>query len=255
MLPREHGAYGQLLFPLATALAIGRPGVAAWCLAAAAAGVFVAHEPLLVLTGQRGARAARELRGGAWRWFAVAASASVCFGVAAVVTMPPAARQALVVPVLGAIVVASFVVAHREHTTAGEMASAVGLSSIALPVSLSAGASLRGSLTCALVFALVFVVATLCVRAMIVWTRHPLGRGTRAGGAAIAVAALAALAWLARSGLAAPIAPWAAAPACLVGFVVAVAAPSPRHVRTIGWLLVGATTLTAAILFVGLRES
>ena len=57
MLPREHGAYGQLLLPVLTAMAMGRPTLAAVALAASAAAAFVAHEPLMVLIGRRGARA------------------------------------------------------------------------------------------------------------------------------------------------------------------------------------------------------
>jgi hypothetical protein len=57
LVPREHGAYGQLAMPLLTALAIGRPGISALALTAAVVLAFVAHEPLLVAVGQRGPRA------------------------------------------------------------------------------------------------------------------------------------------------------------------------------------------------------
>src|SRR5205823_6340503 len=70
LLPKEHGAYGQLLFPLITAMAVGRPGVAAWSFAAAAVCAFLAHEPLLLLLGQRGPCARRERQDDAVRWFA-----------------------------------------------------------------------------------------------------------------------------------------------------------------------------------------
>ncbi|MCX5731351.1 MAG: YwiC-like family protein, partial [Deltaproteobacteria bacterium] len=36
LLPREHGAYGQIVMPLLCGLALGRPGAAAWLLAAGA---------------------------------------------------------------------------------------------------------------------------------------------------------------------------------------------------------------------------
>lgn len=61
LMPREHGAYGQLALPLLTALFSGRPTAAAFLYAAAAVFAFFAHEPLLVLLGQRGSRAFREL--------------------------------------------------------------------------------------------------------------------------------------------------------------------------------------------------
>jgi len=54
MIPREHGAYGQLLFPLATALLIARPTAAALAIAGVAVTVFLLHEWLLVMIGGRG---------------------------------------------------------------------------------------------------------------------------------------------------------------------------------------------------------
>jgi hypothetical protein len=99
MLPREHGAYGQLLFPLATALAIGRPGWPAVALALAAIAVFLAHEPLLVLVGQRGLRAARERGSEARRWLAAFAGAAVVCGAAALAGLPAEARVALLLPI------------------------------------------------------------------------------------------------------------------------------------------------------------
>ncbi|PWT82253.1 MAG: hypothetical protein C5B57_08975 [Blastocatellia bacterium] len=50
MLPREHGVYGQMLFPLATALLVGRPTVPAFALVAAGVFAFLAHESLLVVS-------------------------------------------------------------------------------------------------------------------------------------------------------------------------------------------------------------
>ena len=61
LMPREHGAYGQLALPLLTALFSGRPTAAAFLYSTAAVFAFFAHEPLLVLLGQRGSRAFREL--------------------------------------------------------------------------------------------------------------------------------------------------------------------------------------------------
>src|SRR3990172_9353096 len=52
LVPREHGAYGQLAMPLLTALAIGRPGLASVTLSASVVLAFVAHESLLVVLGR-----------------------------------------------------------------------------------------------------------------------------------------------------------------------------------------------------------
>ncbi len=45
LAPREHGAYGQLGFPLLTALCIAVPRLPGILFAAAAAALLLAHEP------------------------------------------------------------------------------------------------------------------------------------------------------------------------------------------------------------------
>src|SRR5512138_3779118 len=74
MLPHEHGAWGQLAMPLLTAFAIGRPTAAALALAAAVVLAFLAHEPAIVLLGQRGRRARDEDGDRARRWLATSAA-------------------------------------------------------------------------------------------------------------------------------------------------------------------------------------
>ncbi|MFW5947417.1 MAG: YwiC-like family protein, partial [Gemmatimonadota bacterium] len=56
LMPREHGAYAQLGFPLVTGLVYsgGQPGAVAFAVAAVA--FFLLHEPLAVRSGARGAR-------------------------------------------------------------------------------------------------------------------------------------------------------------------------------------------------------
>ena len=61
MAPREHGAYGQLFAPIGAALFPVTFRWRAWLLAQQGCARFYAHEPWLILNGQRGRRAAREL--------------------------------------------------------------------------------------------------------------------------------------------------------------------------------------------------
>jgi len=110
MLPREHGAYGQLLFPLVTPLAAGRPGLAALLLTMTAVCAFLAHEPLLVLAGRRGARSAREDRTRALRWFTMFAVPATCCGLIAIAFAAPSVRIALVAPALLAVIVVALIV-------------------------------------------------------------------------------------------------------------------------------------------------
>ena len=253
MLPREHGAYGQLLFPLLTALAIGRPGVAALTLSAAAIFAFLAHEPLLVLLGQRGRRAAREQRTRAWRWFAAWVVAALACAATAIASMPVGARIGLSIPGGLALVLLIVIAARHERTTAGEILTALTLSSLAYPIALAAQAPSRAAVTSALAFATAFVAATLSVRAVIMCTRRPPAAVPRiVAGLALVVATLG-LAVLWRLGFAAGVGVWAALPVCGVGFVLVLAPPSATRLRVVGWTLVTATAATAIILMAGLR--
>lgn len=253
MFPKEHGAYGQLLFPLVTALAVGHPRGAALLLSAAAVCAFLAHEPLLVLLGQRGSRAAREQRTRAAAWFGALAAAAAACGLTAIALAPADVRLALVVPAALAAVLALVILAQHEHTTFGEVLSALTLSSLALPIARAAEASMASAVTCAAVFAAAFVSATMCVRAVIAHTRRPPAAGSRAIGALVSAASVGALWTMASTGVAKAAAPWAALPVCALGCLLALAPPSARHLRTIGWALVATTTATAVLLVMMLR--
>src|SRR4051812_9461537 len=55
LLPREHGAYAELLLPLTAALCIA-PSSAGFAWALGASTLFLLHDPVLVLLGHRGQR-------------------------------------------------------------------------------------------------------------------------------------------------------------------------------------------------------
>ena len=253
MLPREHGAYGQLLFPLATVLAISRPGGVAIALAAAAVCVFLAHEPLLVLLGARGLRAARDERATAWRWITCLGAVAIGLGVFAASRATEPVRLALLMPAALAVVLAAAIFSRRERTIAGEMLSALTLVSICLPVGLAADVPDVILLTCVSVYACCFVCATACVHAVITHARHPPATAMRLVAVAGIACAIGALIWLATRGTLAPVAPWAATPVCAAAGVLAILPPRATRLRAVGWLLVGSSLATATILVVALR--
>src|SRR6266540_2736363 len=113
LLPREHGAWGQLAMPLATGLALGRPGAAALLLVAGIVLAFLAHEPLLVVLGQRGRRVKEALGARAARRLAALGAAAVVCGVTALLLASPAARLAALAPAALALPVAPLVAATR----------------------------------------------------------------------------------------------------------------------------------------------
>lgn len=253
MIPHEHGAYGQLAFPLVTALAVGRPGVAAAAFVAACVSAFLAHEPLLVLLGQRGGRAARERRTAAIGWLAVWGAIAIVTGIAAFATMPEPARHATVVPIVGAAVLAALIARGGERTTTGELLTAATLASLALPAAAAAYARPFAAHTCAAVFAASFAVVTLSVRAVIAARRLGDAPGARRIAGTSALVAIAALTGLAVNGVISRAGPWAALPSCAVGVWLVTALPSTRHLRTVGWLLVAASASAVVILVPALR--
>ena len=141
MLPHEHGAWGQLAMPLLTALAIGRPGAASLLLTTAVVLAFVAHEPLLVLLGQRGQRARKEDGPRAGRWLGALAALAAVTGLLGIAVAPAAARLALLLPAALAALVGWLVSRKLEKTVAGEIAVAAALASAGYAVALAGGAT------------------------------------------------------------------------------------------------------------------
>jgi hypothetical protein len=257
MLPREHGAYGQLLLPLATSLAISDVQVSSILTATAALAAFVAHEPLVVLLGDRGARARREHGRRAISWLGVSGGLAIAAGLAAVAWAPPQVRWLFAVPLAPAAVLAALLVTGREKSAIGEIASAIAFASVSVPIiAVAASSPLRGFVV-AFTFACLFIVSTLGVRIVVLRTRgggNPSAvRATRIQLAAalvvIAIGIPVAALWEATMGLAA----LAILPGVAVAVTLAFRPPSARRLRTVGWTLLSTTAFLAVTLVATLR--
>jgi YwiC-like protein len=252
LLPREHGAWGQLALPLACALALGRPGPAAILLALAVVLAFVCHEPLVVVLGQRGRRLQGALDRPARRRLAAAGGLALAAGLTGLLLSPPARLAVLPAAILGAASL-GLVLARLEKTTAGELVVSFALTAASVPVALAAGAPPRHAWAAAAAWAAAFAAATLPVRAILLRAktkgevdRRPLAA---AGVAAIAGAALLAAA---RGWVPAP-AGLAVLPVAIPAFVVSLAPVRPQRLTQVGWTIVGASAIALAVLVVGLR--
>ena len=252
MLPHEHGAWGQLAMPLLTAFAIGRPTPAALALAAAVVLAFLAHEPAIVLLGQRGRRARDEDGTRARRWLLATGASAAIAGAAGLALAPPVARLALAVPGLLGVAILGLLLAGREKTVAGETAVAAALASSGAAVALAGGADPAHALAAAIAWTLGFVAATLAVQVILVRVRSKGARDPGRRHAALAALLVAGAVALSRAGLPAALA-WATLPTALLSIAVCLARFSPRRLRELGWALVGSSTLTLVILVVGLR--
>ena len=259
VLPKEHGAYGQMAFPILTALAIGGLSVPAILTAVAAIAAFLGHEAVAVLAGRRGPRARREAGGLAAFWLVVAATVTATSGLAAIALSAAVARWSFVIPMSGAVLVAWLFAIHQEKSAAGEMAVALTFSSVALPMCVSAGTPWPAGVTVTIAFATLFVGATLAVRVVVL--------GTRAGGNPRAVHATRVGLGLVMSrvergvrdapALVGPVdgARAATAPGVLAALAIASRPPAPTELRRLGWTLLIASAVTASMLVFALRPA
>jgi YwiC-like protein len=257
LLPREHGAYGQLLFPLVTAYAVAGVSAPALLIGASALAGFLAHEPMLVLIGRRGPRAQRDQRAPAIGALAITCTIAALSSIVAFVLAAAAIRWWLLLPLVPGSVLATAIVAGHEKRTTGEVAVALTFACVAVPVCLASGASLRQALSVAIAFASIFVTLTLAVRVVILRVRGGgdvrAERVTRAAVLVMSPALLTALAWTTARRLT----PWpalaAAAPGLIAALWIVWRPPSPTHLRTVGWTLIAISAAAAVILVVGSR--
>lgn len=250
LLPREHGAYAQLGFPLLGGLVLGTPGVASFLFALAAMLLFLANEPLLLLLGVRGKRLQTEWAASA-RWqLALRAALGGIAGLAALWLAPPLACWLALVPAAFAASLVPIVLAKNLKTLPGEIIAAAAFSSMHLPVAASGGVA--GTLLWGppLMWFAATVAATLCVHAI---KARSMGRNP---GVIPAAAWTAWLALLAALGVSAFIPAWrtVALAACLplaAAVILNRLAPSPKRLKRVGWTLTASNVLALGLLAAG----
>ena len=252
--PKEHGAYGQVSFPLVTAFIVAGASTAGSLFACAVVAGFLAHEPAAVLLGLRGPRARREMKGRSLRWLAGCLAIGTVAGAAALLTITPAARWSIAVPLVPAVLLAVATARGADKSLPGEVAAALAFSAAAVPVSMAAGASIETAAGVAIPFALLFTASTLAVRVVILKVRG--GGDPRAatvtrraalwlcGGAAAALTVAIATGQLSASVLG------TATPGLLTAAVVAAHPPAPTHLRRLGWALITVSVLTATLVVI-----
>ena len=254
MLPREHGAYGQVILPLVTAFGVAGLSAAGVLFATAVIASFLAHEPALVLLGLRGPRAKRELRGPAMRWLAASLVVGAAAASGALAVISPAVRWSVVVPLVPALLLTIAVVSGREKSWYGEVAASLAFAGTSVPISMAAGASIATALALAIPFVRLFVASTLAVRVVILQVRRGGDReaATTTRRAAFLVAGCGAtvLTWAALGNVLPGSVLAAAAPGLATAVVVAAKPPSPARLRVLGWTLVAVSIATAAIVIV-----
>lgn len=245
LLPREHGAWGQVCLPLAAALASGAPRWPAALLALAVVGLFLGHEALLVLLGQRGPRVrARKRQQARWTlgWLV---PATVLAGVAGLVLAPTTARLAGVAILPAALILGHVITSGREKTTPGEAFAGSTAAGLAVPVAIASGIALRDALIAWLAWTLAFGAATGGVR----WL---LARHTHRSDPTAPLLLVACTLLTAGVAVRIPL-QLAALPQIAIAWTLATGLPRARQLRWVGWSLMAASVVTATALVAGTR--
>jgi hypothetical protein len=242
LLPREHGAYGQLLLPLVTGLVLwGTPRPSSYLLCLTALGLFWSHEPLLILLGHRGSRQRRVLGRRAWLMFSLLLGVALGSLLGSWQLLPSSERMHLGWPLGLGLLVLPWLWSKQEKTSSAELLVAVALSAWVVPVLLSKGVGLSRALALWLSFAGLFAVAVLAVRGLL----HKVSLGWSLGAAVLTLlgAVLGGEAELLPKDLA-----WPLVPTLLMALGLSLARPGPQRLRQIGWLIVATTVVQTTLL-------
>jgi hypothetical protein len=238
LLPREHGAYVQLLAPLTLALALSNGGAVAILLTLAAILAFVANEPLLVLLGHRGKRLREQASSRAVGMLAILAPLVVVIGVVALVLATASTRLVAVLVGLPAALLVGLGVAKKQRSLFGEAVAVIALTGAAAPVAVAGGTSVPDALALWGAWALGFGCSTIVVHRVI-----ERGKGRR-GLADVALAFLflciACAAWIATRKL---YAFHVALPLTSAAAIVSWISPRPAKLRAIGFAMLGASLI------------
>jgi hypothetical protein len=255
LLPKEHGAYAQLAFPLVTGLAMAVPSLSTVTLGAAGVAFFLANEAAAILLGARGVRlknhegARARVRGS---WLLVVGGLLGALGLA---TGWPEIWPSVLLPSVAILLLLPLVLMNRQKTLLGEFLVITAFSTLLLPMAAASGVDPMRAALAASVWWLSFGLATLEVRAIkarhkaggpIGWTRWvpQLASGGVVGGAGFLA--------LGQGGY-----PELAGPAAalffptLATFVLSLFRVHPKHLKRVGWSLVAANSVALVLLLQG----
>ncbi len=243
--PREHGAYAELGFPVLTGLTVGAPTAAAVALAGATVALFLAHEPVAVVTGMRGERLRATIGGVARTRAAVLIVVGFVLGVAGVTAAGRDARLATLLPAAAGMALVPLVLRRQQKTFIGELMVIVAFAATVVPLSLAVGASWQVAWTAGVVWFASFSLGTLAVHALKLRHKQAAGAGRAVASSLVLSTAVAAAALIGAplGRLPLPIALSLLPPVAVV-IALALVPVHPRRLKRVGWSLVAANTVT-----------
>jgi hypothetical protein len=273
LLPREHGAYAELGFPLVTGLALSVPSWPTLALGAAAVALFMANEPVAILLGARGKRLQDQAGGRARSRMKFLLGLGGILAGMGIVGAGASVWPGLLVPVVSGALLIPTVLAGKHKNIPGELLVVTTFSTLVLPLGAASGVPPIQAALAAAVWWLSFALGTLQVHA--IKARHKSTERSRwtlwgspvASGLVLAVALWVALgqaspllrAWSQSTGgiKAAesmryfPPAAAAVLPPALALLALSFLRVHPRHLKRVGWTLVGVNAFTLVLLLQG----
>lgn len=249
LLPKEHGAYAELVFPLLSVLVLGSPGPTSLLFTSAIVGGFLGHEPTLVLLGRRGSRVQRQLGPRARTQLGALIPLTLASGIGALVLASPATRTAALAGAPALALVAWLVAKGQEKTLPGELLVALAFSGAAIPVGLAGGLALEIALVVCAAWLEVFTAGVLVVHGMLRRAKRDAPALARVVTATSSLLVLVALG-LTSAQLLAGHRPWAVVfvPGAAASAAVLLAGLGPKELRRVGWSLVASNVLTLVAL-------
>ncbi len=239
-LPREHGAYGQLGFPLLSAWLAGHADGSAAALTIIFLAGFWLHEPWLLWLGRRGSRA-RQQAGALTGWLIGGLSAIVLGGWVWIWYGSNAGlRMAMCLPTGLGVAALGLALRGYERRLWGEVLATVALVSCSMPVALAAGVPIAPALRLTLLWACVLVSAVFAVRGLINRTKY---HDLKPAMASLLLPCGAGLAGLLATRHGMTVAR-VLLPVFILDLFIFFYPPSPRHLRRVGWAYAAVSLLT-----------
>lgn len=240
--PREHGAYAQLALPLVAALLMRAPTLPACLFVIAAAGAFLANEPLLVLRGHRGARRAASDGPRARRRLLVLAAMTLVAGAAGITLATNVTLVVTACAAIPAFVLVGLASRGSQHARSGELVAAVALPAAAAPVAVASGVAMSSAILVWAAWAIGYGASVIAVHRVIARHRRAatqLDRALAVAGCAVILLACVLATWRPVMSVVLPL--------LVLATALVMYPPRARHLRAIGIALVAASSASVVI--------
>ena len=251
-LPKEHGAWAQATLVTGAALWVApvhTVGLWAWTITFWM--VFLAHESMLVLLGQRSVKVKTKNYSRAVGWLLilmVGAAAMALWGWRGA-SVPT--RWAVLVPGSVGTAMIPFILRGSEKSTGGEVLAALSLGGVAMPLAMRGSTEWVTALQLAAGLAGAFVLATLLVRRLLAEIRkRPEPLGTLSAALMMGMGLGMSLVLLVEGRVAEGL---ACLPLPLIGLRLFARPWPPHQLKRLGWMLALGNFATAGLLVVALR--